>query len=163
MADFGLAKLGLDAGVTGTGDLLGTPRYMSPEQASAKHGLVDHRSDVYSLGASLYELLTLEPAFAGQDRTTILRQIAENDPPQPRMLTRKISRDLETVLLKCLEKDPVRRYPSAKDQPMTLAVSWLIRRSYTRRGKRKTLRTKWSCRERAMGFEPTTASLEGSI
>jgi eukaryotic-like serine/threonine-protein kinase len=71
VADFGLAKLGPDPGVTGTGDLLGTPRYMSPEQASARHGLVDHRSDVYSLGASLYELLTLSPAFGGQDRREI--------------------------------------------------------------------------------------------
>lgn len=115
VADFGLAKLGPDPSVTGTGELLGTPRYMSPEQASARHGLVDHRSDVYSLGASLYEVLTLEPAFAGRDRATILRRIAEEDPTPPRKLVPRIPRDLETVLLKCLDKDPARRYPSAKD------------------------------------------------
>ena len=115
VADFGLARLGADAGVTGTGDLLGTPRYMSPEQAAARHNLVDHRSDVYSLGATLYEVLTLEPAVGGDDRAEILRRIGETDPTPPRKLDRLIPRDLETVLLKCLEKDPARRYASAKD------------------------------------------------
>ena len=114
VADFGVAKLGPDPSVTGTGDLLGTPRYMSPEQASAKHGLVDHRSDVYSLGASLYELLTLTPAFSGTDRREVLRKIADEDPTSPRKLDRKVPRDLETVVLKCLDKDPARRYQSAK-------------------------------------------------
>ncbi len=115
VADFGLAKVGADPGVTGTGDLLGTPRYMSPEQAEAKHNLVDHRSDVYSLGATLYELLTLEPAFGGEDRATVLRQIADTDPTPPRKLDRRIPRDLETVVLKCLEKNPAHRYQSAKE------------------------------------------------
>src|SRR5262245_457845 len=67
VTDFGLARLGEDTGLTQTGDLLGTLRYMSPEQALAKHGLVDHRTDIYALGATLYELLTLRPAVEGED------------------------------------------------------------------------------------------------
>ena len=76
ITDFGLARLQGDAGLTMTGDLLGTLRYMSPEQALAKRVGIDHRTDIYSLGATLYELLTLEPAYAGRDRQEILRRIA---------------------------------------------------------------------------------------
>jgi serine/threonine protein kinase/tetratricopeptide (TPR) repeat protein len=115
VADFGLAKLAADPGVTVTGDLLGTLRYMSPEQAAAKHDLVDHRSDVYSLGVTLYELLTLEPAFAGQGREEILSRIASAEPVAPRKLERSVPRDLETVVLKAMEKDPARRYQSAQE------------------------------------------------
>jgi tetratricopeptide (TPR) repeat protein len=113
VADFGLAKLGADAGLTVSGDLVGTLRYMSPEQALAKHGLVDHRTDVYALGATLYELLTGVPAVAGEDREEILRNIAFAEPVPPRRLDPAIPRDLETVVLKCLEKDPAGRYASA--------------------------------------------------
>ena len=80
VTDFGLAQTA-DSGLTLTGDLVGTLRYMSPEQALAKHGLVDHRTDVYSLGVTLYELLTLRPALAGEDRQEMLRQVAEEEPP----------------------------------------------------------------------------------
>ncbi|QDU19530.1 serine/threonine-protein kinase [Urbifossiella limnaea] len=114
VADFGLAKLAADPGMTGTGDVIGTLRYMSPEQAGAKHDLVDHRSDVYSLGATLYELLTLTPAFAGRDRHEVLARVVSADPVAPRKVDRSIPRDLETVVLKAIEKDPARRYPSAK-------------------------------------------------
>ncbi|MBX9622315.1 MAG: serine/threonine protein kinase [Gemmataceae bacterium] len=113
VADFGLARVGADPGVTGTGDVLGTVRYMSPEQAQAKHGLVDHRSDVYSLGATLYELLTLAPAFPGDDPRAVLNDVISVDPVRPRALDRRVPKDLETVALKCLEKDPARRYATA--------------------------------------------------
>jgi serine/threonine protein kinase/Flp pilus assembly protein TadD len=113
VADFGLAKLAGDPGVTGTGDLLGTVRYMSPEQAAARHDLVDHRSDVYSLGATLYELLTLAPAFDGPDRQAVLSGVLSAEPAAPRSLERSIPRDLETVVLKAMEKEPARRYQSA--------------------------------------------------
>lgn len=83
VTDFGLARFGSDADLTMTGDLLGTLRYMSPEQALAKHGLVDHRTDVYSLGATLYELLTLLPAMGGADKQEILKRIAFEEPRAP--------------------------------------------------------------------------------
>jgi serine/threonine protein kinase/tetratricopeptide (TPR) repeat protein len=114
VTDFGLAKFG-DTGMTVSGDLLGTLRYMSPEQALARHGLVDHRTDVYSLGATLYELLTGRPLISGDDRQAVLRQIAFEEPVRPRRLAPALSRDLETVLLKCLEKSPELRYPTAKE------------------------------------------------
>jgi tetratricopeptide (TPR) repeat protein len=115
VADFGLARVGGDPGLTGTNDLLGTPRYMSPEQAAARHGLVDHRSDVYSLGATLYELLALSPAVAGDDWAAVLKRIGDTDPTPLRARDRHIPRDLETVVFKCLEKDPGRRYQTAKE------------------------------------------------
>ena len=80
ITDFGLARLQDDAGLTITGDLLGTLRYMSPEQALAKRGYLDHRTDIYSLGATLYELVTLRPAVDGQDRQEVLRKIAQDEP-----------------------------------------------------------------------------------
>jgi tetratricopeptide (TPR) repeat protein len=115
VTDFGLARFGADAGLTMTGDLLGTLRYMSPEQALAKHGLVDHRTDVYSLGATLYELLTLRPAIDGRDRQEVLRRIAFEEPAPPRALDRAIPADLETVTLKALAKEPGERYATAKE------------------------------------------------
>ena len=84
VADFGLARFQSEAGLTMTGDLLGTLRYMSPEQALGKSGMADYRTDIYSLGATLYELLTLEPAYAGRDRQEILRRIAFEEPRPPR-------------------------------------------------------------------------------
>ena len=80
VTDFGLAQVTGDAGLTITGELLGTLRYASPEQVLARRGIVDHRSDVYSLGATLYELLTLRPPFEGRDRNALIRQIADDDP-----------------------------------------------------------------------------------
>ena len=115
VADFGLAKVLTDPGPTAAGDLLGTVRYMSPEQAASRHDLVDHRSDVYSLGATLYELLTLTPAFDGTDRQEILSRVADSDPVSPRTLERSVPRDLENIVLKAMEKDPARRYPSAQE------------------------------------------------
>ena len=98
-----------------TGDLLGTLRYMSPEQALAKHGLVDHRTDVYALGATLYELLTLRPAVEGEDREEVLRKITFEEPRPPRTLTQGIPIELETVLLKAMAKDPGARYATAQE------------------------------------------------
>src|SRR5262249_36044754 len=89
-----------------TGDLVGTYRYMSPEQALAKRVPLDHRTDIYSLGATLYELLTLRPAVPGTDREEILRQIAFEEPAAPRRINPKIPVELETILLKALAKNP---------------------------------------------------------
>jgi serine/threonine protein kinase len=115
ITDFGLARMEQDAGMTMTGDILGTLRYMSPEQALAKRVVVDHRSDIYSLGVTLYELLTLQPAFAGDDRQELLRKIAFEDPHPPRQINGRIPQDLETIVLKAIEKEPVDRYATAQE------------------------------------------------
>ncbi len=110
--DFGLARLVEQTGMTITGEMVGTPRYMSPEQITAGRIPVDHRTDIYSLGATLYELLTLRPPFVGDQRDQILAQVIQKEPPQPHKLNLKVPRDLETICLKALEKDPDRRYQS---------------------------------------------------
>jgi serine/threonine protein kinase len=114
VTDFGLAQVAGDAGLTVTGELLGTLRYASPEQVLARHGMVDQRSDVYSLGATLYELLTLRPVFDGRDRNELLRQIAGEEPRPPRALHPSVPRELETVVLKALRKEPSERYVTAR-------------------------------------------------
>lgn len=113
VADFGLARIEADPGLTLTGDLLGTLRYMSPEQALGNRVAVDHRADIYSLGATLYELLTLQPVFAGEDRQTLLRQVAFEEPRRLRQVERYLPATLETILLKALAKSPEERYASA--------------------------------------------------
>jgi serine/threonine protein kinase len=115
VTDFGLARLNGDPGLTLTGDLVGTVRYMSPEQTAGKHAALDHRTDVYSLGATLYELLTLRPACDGRERQEVLRQILTEEPKPPRRLNPGIPADLETIVLKALEKNPSDRYATAGD------------------------------------------------
>lgn len=115
VTDFGLARLEKDPGVTRSGELLGTLRYMSPEQALGRGMSADQRTDVYSLGATLYELLTLAPAFDGCDREVLARQSAELDPIPPRRLDPSIPRDFEIIVMKALSKDPADRYASAAE------------------------------------------------
>jgi len=111
--DFGLARMLEQPGMTMTGEMLGTPAYMSPEQIIAGRVPLDHRTDVYSLGATLYELLTLHRPFQGEHRDQILAQIVHKEPRPPRRINRKVPIDLETICLKALEKDPDRRYQTA--------------------------------------------------
>jgi serine/threonine protein kinase/WD40 repeat protein len=115
ITDFGLAQVQSDTKLTLTGDLVGTLRYMSPEQALAKQVAIDHRTDVYSLGATLYELVTLEPLFAGADRQELLRQIAFEEPRPPRRLNKAVPAELETIILKAVEKNPADRYATAQE------------------------------------------------
>jgi eukaryotic-like serine/threonine-protein kinase len=121
ITDFGLAQVTGDAGLTISGELLGTIRYASPEQILARRGIVDHRSDVYSLGATLFELLTLRPPFEERDRNALIRQIAEDDPAPPRSLDRSVPLELETIVLKALRKDPADRYGTAQEMAEDLA------------------------------------------
>jgi serine/threonine protein kinase len=147
VTDFGLARVTSRPGVTGTGDLVGTLRYMSPEQAAGQP-VIDPRSDVYSLGATLYELLTQQPAFPANDLHANLRQVLEEEPTPPQRLNRALPSELDTIILKALAKQPEERYESAQeladdlrrflsDQPV--------------RARRPTLRdraAKWSRRHR---------------
>ncbi len=115
VTDFGLARFLDNAGLTMTGDLLGTLRYMSPEQLLGGRMALDGRTDVYSLGATLYELLTLRPAFEGEDRQGLLRRIADDEPTAPRKLDPGIPRELETIVLKAMAKEPAARYRGARE------------------------------------------------
>lgn len=114
ITDFGLARFDASGSLTITGDLLGTLRYMSPEQASAERAVVDHRTDIYSLGATLYELITLEPAFAAGSRQELLRRIMSDEPHAPRRLNPAIPPELETIVLKAMAKQPAARYATAQ-------------------------------------------------
>ncbi len=114
ITDFGLARVQDSPGVTVTGDVVGTLRYMSPEQATGKHALVDPRTDIYSLGASLYELLTLRPAFPGEDRQAVMQAIGNEEPTPPRTIDPAIPVDLETIVLQAMAKSRDERYTTAE-------------------------------------------------
>jgi serine/threonine protein kinase len=115
VTDFGLAQFHTGAGLTRTGDLLGTLRYMSPEQAAGQGAALDARTDVYALGATLYELLTLEPMFGADDHPRLLRQILSDEPRPPRSVNRSVPAELETIVLKAVSKAPADRYASARE------------------------------------------------
>jgi TolB-like protein/Tfp pilus assembly protein PilF len=113
LTDFGLARLvESESSVTHTLDVLGTPSYMAPEQAMGNNAAVSSATDVYGLGAVLYQLLTGQPPFAGGTTYETIKLLLDTEPKKPRLLNPKIDRDLSTICLKCLEKDPKRRYSS---------------------------------------------------
>ena len=114
VTDFGLAQFYAESELTRSGDIVGTLRYMSPEQASGRAVVLDQRTDIYSLGVTLYELLTLERAHSGATAEQLLHQLAHEEPRSPRSIDRTIPRELEVILGKCMAKDPADRYPSAR-------------------------------------------------
>jgi TolB-like protein len=114
LTDFGLARLvEAESTVTRTKEVMGTPSYMAPEQATGNNAAVSSATDVYGLGAVLYQLLTGHPPFAGGTTYETIKLVLDTEPRRPRLLNPKIDRDLSTICLKCLEKDPKRRYSSA--------------------------------------------------
>lgn len=153
LVDFGLARLAEDNELTQTGDLLGTLRYMSPEQVVGKF---DNRSDVYSLGLTLYELLTFRPAHDASIRSRILDQIRETSVRAPRSINPSIPADLETIVLKATAHDPAARYQSAgelADDLQRFIDGYAIR---ARRAGRLELLWRWSRRNPALA---TTSAL----
>ena len=114
LTDFGLARLvETESTITGTLEVMGTPSYMAPEQAAGETTKLSNATDIYGLGAVLYQLLTGHPPFAGATSYQTIRLLLDTEPRQPRLLNPKIDRELSTICLKCLEKDPTRRYSSA--------------------------------------------------
>jgi serine/threonine protein kinase/tetratricopeptide (TPR) repeat protein len=158
LTDFGLARLvETESTVTRTMEVLGTPSYMAPEQAVGNNAAVSSATDVYGLGAVLYQLLTGQPPFAGGTTYETIKLLLDTEPRQPRLLNPKIDRDLSTICLKCLEKDPKRRYSSAlalaedlerwlKHEPILARRTGIVDRS-----------TKWVRRN------PTSALLAASL
>ncbi len=158
VADFGLARLPQDEhDLTRTGDLVGTLRYMSPEQLRGERGVVDARSDIYALGVTLYELLTLRPAFNASDRNELVRRILDEDPARPRRLNPSIPRDLETIVLKPMEKEPAARYGSARALADDLQRFLDDQPIHARRPSLIDQAVKWSRRHRAVVVASTAA------
>jgi serine/threonine protein kinase len=149
ITDFGLAHVQGDARLTMTGDLVGTYRYMSPEQAAGGPG-VDHRTDIYSLGATLYELLTLKPAFDGKNRQELLRQIDLDEPAPPRRHNPAVPVDLETIVLKAMAKRADERYATAGELAEDLRRFLEQKAILARRPTLRERAGKWSRRHKAV-------------
>jgi tetratricopeptide (TPR) repeat protein len=148
VTDFGLAQFQSDTKLTLSGDLVGTLRYMSPEQALAQRVVVDHRTDVYSLGATLYELLALQPAYRGTDRQELLRQIAFEEPRALRKVNRAVPAELEVIVAKAMEKNPQERYATAQELADDLQRFLLDRPIQARWPSLRQRAVKWTRRHR---------------
>jgi serine/threonine protein kinase/tetratricopeptide (TPR) repeat protein len=150
VTDFGLARMQTDNGVTLTGDVVGTLRYMSPEQAAGRPAPVDGRTDVYSLGVTLYELLTQKHAHPGEDRETLLRQIIGDDPIPPRRHNPAVPLDLETIVLAAMAKSRDERYVSAQAMADDLERFLAGKPTLARRPTLADRAAKWARRHRSM-------------
>ncbi len=143
LTDFGLARRQADVTLSLSGMLLGTPRYMSPEHASASTKRIDHRSDLFSLGVTLYELLTHRPAFEGEAAHDVIHQILVDQPPPIRQLNPEVPKDFETIVMKCMAKEPESRYASADDLAADLRALLEDRPIRARRASPVEQATRW--------------------
>jgi len=150
VTDFGLAQVETDATLTLSGDLLGTLRYMSPEQVLGNRAAVDHRTDIYSLGATLYELLALKAAFPESDRKKLLQRIAAEEAPPLRRIDRAVPADLETVVQKAMAREPAYRYATAGEFASDLRRFLEHKPVLARRPNLLERTAKWSRRHRGL-------------
>jgi serine/threonine protein kinase/WD40 repeat protein len=158
VTDFGLAKAVDSEDLTATGDIVGTLRYMAPERFQ---GQADNRSDVYGLGVTLYELLTLHPVHAERDRARLVDKILREEPVRPRKLDPQIPRDLETVVMKAVAKEPEKRYPSAAELAADLKRFAEDKPILARRVTAPERLWRWSQRNRALAW--LTGSVAASL
>ena len=164
ITDFGLAHVRTNAGLTMTGDVMGTLRYMSPEQALARRGMIDHRTDIYSLGVTLYELLSLRPVFEGQDRQELLQQIAFTEPHSLQKINPAIPHELETIVLKAIEKNAHERYATATELADDLRRFLEDKPIHAKRPTiRERLYAKWGRRHRSLVTTMAFASVLGFV
>lgn len=149
VGDFGLARDLSEPGITQTGEVIGTPYYMAPEQIRVGEA-VGHSVDIYAVGATLYELLTLQPPFPGESRDQVLARIVREDLVAPRSINPRIPRDLETICLKCLEKEATDRYPSAEELEADLGRFLRREPIQAKRASAVDRAVKWIDRHRAL-------------
>jgi serine/threonine protein kinase/Tfp pilus assembly protein PilF len=164
LTDFGLARvMQADTDITMTSEMLGTPSYVAPEQVSSRNTPATPATDVYGLGAVLYHLLTGKPPFAGETTYETIRQVLEVDPPEPRILNEQLDRGISTVCLKCLEKNPSRRYDSALSLSQDLE-RWLRNEAVeARRTGPWTRGKKWVQRHPAISVAAAAVIILGAV
>src|SRR5262249_33297359 len=159
IADFGLARFRDDSGLTITGDLVGTLRYMAPEMAMGRRTSFDPRSDIYALGATLYELMTLRPVLDAKDRRGLPGQIPQDEPTSPRRIDHAIPRDLATIVMKAMDKEPDRRYTTAREMADDLQRFLDDQPIHARPPSPWEHATKWARRHRAVLMAAASVAL----
>jgi len=163
ITDFGLAHIQGEAHLTATGESPGTPRYMSPEQVQVRRVVIDHRTDIYSLGATLYELLTLRPVFEGESPQDIMRRVIEEEPRTPRRVNPDIPRDLETIILKAMAKERDDRYTTAQELAEDLGRFLDRKPIHARRPSPLDRASRWARRHRRMLASSVVALVTGVV